>query len=377
MKRAFLGLATALLSLSMGLSGAQAADTIKIGVAGAHSGDLASYGVPSLNAAEIVAEKVNKAGGINGKMIELVKGDDQCKPELATNVATKLLSDHVAAVMGHICSGATKASLALYNEAHIISMSPSATTPGLTANGANPMFLRTIAKDDSQALVTSNFMLKELKVKKVAYLHDNGDYGKGFADMNRANLEKAGVETVLFEAITPDAVDFSSIVKKLRHAKADILVFGGYQPTASKLLQQMRRAKVMTPVMGPDGLKDDAFIKMAGKDAEGVYCSYPKDTSSLPLYKEARQAHLDKYKTEPGSFYYFAYSAMLCIVNAIKEAGSTDTDKILEVLHTKHVDTPIGSLVFNKSGDAAGLGMSIYQIKDGKFVETPYSITID
>ncbi len=376
MKRAFLGLATALLSLSMGIS-AQAADTIKIGVAGAHSGDLASYGVPSLNAAEIVAEKVNKAGGINGKMIELVKGDDQCKPELATNVATKLLSDHAVAVMGHICSGATKASLALYNEAHIISMSPSATTPGLTANGSNPMFLRTIAKDDSQALVTSNFMLKELKVKKVAYLHDNGDYGKGFADMNRANLEKAGVETVLFEAITPDAVDFSSIVKKLRHAKADILVFGGYQPTASKLLQQMRRAKVMTPVMGPDGLKDDAFIKMTGKDAEGVYCSYPKDTSSLPLYKEARQAHLDKYKTEPGSFYYFAYSAMLCLVNAIKESGSTDTDKMLEVLHTKHVETPIGSLVFNKSGDAAGLGMSIYQIKDGKFVETPYSITID
>ena len=376
MKRAFLGLATALMTLSMGFS-AQAADTIKIGVAGAHSGDLASYGVPSLNAAEIVAEKVNKAGGINGKMIELVKGDDQCKPELATNVATKLLSDHVAAVMGHICSGATKASLALYNEAHIISMSPSATTPGLTAGGSNPMFLRTIAKDDSQALVTSNFMLKELKVKKVAYLHDNGDYGKGFADMNRANLEKAGVETVLFEAITPDAVDFSSIVKKLRHAKADILVFGGYQPTASKLLQQMRRAKVMTPVMGPDGLKDDAFIKMTGKDAEGVYCSYPKDTSTLPLYKEARQAHLDKYKTEPGSFYYFAYSAMLCLVNAIKEAGTTDTDKMLEVLHTKHVDTPIGSLVFNKSGDAAGLGMSIYQIKDGKFVETPYSITID
>ena len=376
MKRAFLGLATALMTLSMGFS-AQAADTIKIGVAGAHSGDLASYGVPSLNAAKLVADKVNKAGGINGKQIELVIGDDQCKPELATNVATKLLSDHVAAVMGHICSGATKASLALYNEAHVISMSPSATTPGLTAGGSNPMFLRTIAKDDSQAMVTSKFMLEELKVKKVAYLHDNGDYGKGFADMNRANLEKAGVETVLFEAITPDAVDFSSIVKKLRHAKADILVFGGYQPTASKLLQQMRRAKVMTPVMGPDGLKDDAFIKMTGKDAEGVYCSYPKDTSSLPLYKEARQAHLDKYKTEPGSFYYFAYSAMLCLVNAIKEAGTTDTDKMLEVLHTKHVDTPIGSLVFNKSGDAAGLGMSIYQIKDGKFVETPYSITID
>ncbi|MDO5538248.1 MAG: branched-chain amino acid ABC transporter substrate-binding protein [Desulfovibrionaceae bacterium] len=376
MKRALLGVAAALVTLSLAAP-VQAADTIKIGIGGAHSGDLASYGVPSLNAAKIVTAKVNAAGGLLGKQIELVVGDDQCKPELGTNVATKLISDEVAVVMGHICSGATKASMALYNEAHIISMSPSATTPGLTAGGANPMFFRTIAKDDAQAQLTSSFMLKELKVKKVAYLHDNGDYGKGFADMNREKLEAAGVETVLFEAITPDAVDFSPIVRKLRRAKADIIVFGGYQPTASKLLQQMRRDRVMTPVIGPDGLKDDAFIKMAGKAAEGVYCSYPKDTASLPIYQEARQGHIDMFKTEPGSFYYNAYSAMLCLVNAIKEAGSTDTDKLIEVLRTKRVDTPLGSIVFNKDGDAAGLALSVYVIKDGKFQETNYNITLD
>ncbi len=341
---------------------APAADTIKIGVAGAHSGDLASYGVPPLNAAKIVAAKVNASGGLLGRQIELVLGDDQCKPELGTNVATKLISDKVDVVMGHICSGATKASLALYNEAGIISMSPSATTPGLTADGANPMFLRSIAKDDAQAKLTSSFMLNELKVKRVAYLHDNGDYGKGFADMNRAELEAAGVETVLFEAVTPDAVDFSPIVTKLRRAKADIVVFGGYQPTASKLLQQMRRDRVKTPVIGPDGLKDVAFIKMAGAAAEGVYCSYPKDTASLPIYQEARQAHIDMFKSEPGSFYYNAYAAMLALVNAIRVSGSTETGKLLEALHTTPVDTPLGSLVFNKNGDASGLAMAVYVV---------------
>ena len=376
MKRALFSVAALALSLLMAAP-LQAADTIKIGVAGAHSGDLASYGVPSLNAAKVVVAKVNAAGGLLGKQLELDIADDQCKPELATNAATKLISDKVAVVMGHICSGPTKASLPLYNDARIISMSPSATTPGLSANGANPMFFRTIAKDDDQAKLTSRFMLESLKAKKVADIHDNGDYGKGFCDNNRALMEAGGASTVLFEAITPDAVDFSPIVRKLRRAKADIIVFGGYQPTASKLLQQMRRDRVKTPVIGPDGLKDDAFIKMAGKAAEGVYCSYPKDTASLPVYKEARQGHIDMFNSEPGSFYYNAYAAMLALVNGIKEAGSTETDKIIAALQTKPVDTPLGTLKFSKSGDATGLALSIYVIKNGKFEETDYSVTLD
>ena len=70
-----------------------AADTIKIGVPGAHSGDLVSYGMPSLNAARIVADEYNAKGGILGKQIEIIAEDDQCKPELGTNAATKVLSE--------------------------------------------------------------------------------------------------------------------------------------------------------------------------------------------------------------------------------------------------------------------------------------------
>lgn len=356
---------------------ASAEETIKIGVAGAHSGDLASYGVPSLNAAKVVIADVNAKGGVLGRQLELISQDDQCKPELATNAATKLISDKVAVVMGHICSGPTKATLPLYTEAKMVSMSPSATTPALTEGANNPYFFRTIANDKAQARLTSDFILKGLKAKKVAYLHDNSEYGKGFVDGNRSVLEKSNVETVLYEAVTPDAVDFSAVVRKLRRAKPDLLVFGGYQPTASKLLQQMRRDRVTTPMLGPDGLKDDAFIKMAGKDSEGVYTSYPKDTSDLQAYKQAREGHVKMFGSGPGSFYYNAYAAMVALVNAIEKAGSIDTDKIVEALHTCPVDTPLGTLIFSKTGDAAGMALSIYQIKDGKFVELDYSITLE
>ena len=102
---------------------------IKLGVAGAHSGDLASYGIPSINAAKLVVEEINAKGGVLGRKIELFIEDDACKPEIATNTATKLISQQVHAVLGHICSGATKAALGIYKDSNIICMSPSQPIP--------------------------------------------------------------------------------------------------------------------------------------------------------------------------------------------------------------------------------------------------------
>lgn len=110
--------------LTLVTSTAFGADTVKIGVAGAHTGDLASYGLPTVNAAKLVAKDVNAKGGIDGKMIELLIQDEECKPEKATNAATKLVSDGAVVVVGHICSGATKAALPIYTENNIVTMSP-------------------------------------------------------------------------------------------------------------------------------------------------------------------------------------------------------------------------------------------------------------
>ena len=140
-KRLFAAAAGLIFAVAVPVS-ALAADTIKIGVAGPHSGDLASYGLPSVNAAKIVADKINAQGGINGMKIELLVEDTVCKPEVATNTATKLISDGAQLVLGGICSGSTKAALPIYNDAGILVMSPSATNPALTQSGDYPNFLQ-------------------------------------------------------------------------------------------------------------------------------------------------------------------------------------------------------------------------------------------
>lgn len=351
-------------------STALSAETIKIGIAGAHTGDLASYGLPTVKAAELIAKSVNAKGGILGKKIELIIEDEACKPELATNVATKLVSAKANAIIGHICSGATKAALRTYKDARIIVISPSATSPELSLSGQYPNFHRTIAPDDAQARLVVDFALKTLKLKKFAVLHDKGDYGKGFAEYAKKFLEESkDSKVVLYEGITPGAVDYSAIVQKIKYSGADAVVYGGYHPEAASVVQLMRKRNMKTVFISDDGVKDQTFIKVAAAAAEGVYASGPKDTTNNPLAITAINEYKKAYGAEPGAFYLNAYSAMLAIVNAITKAKSTEYKAVHKALRTYFTDTPLGKIKFNDRGDAIGVGFSMYQVRKGVYVE--------
>ncbi|MDP3283777.1 MAG: branched-chain amino acid ABC transporter substrate-binding protein [Desulfobacterales bacterium] len=348
------------------------AGPIKLGVAGPHSGDLASYGIPTLRAAELVVKDINAKGGILGRQVQILKEDDVCKPEVATNTATKLVTEKVNVVLGHVCSGATKPALGIYKDAKIIAMSPAATNPALTQSGDYPNFFRTIASDDTQAKVEVDFAFDVLKLKKIAILHDKGDYGKGLAEFAKGFVEKSGGkgEVVLFEGITPGAVDYSAVVQKIKKSGAEAVIYGGYHPEASKIVAQMRKKNMKIEFISDDGVKDDTFIKVAKEYAEGVYATGPKDTSKNPMAIAANDAHKKAYNNEdPGAFYLNAYAATQALLNAIQKAGSTDYDAVKKALTTEKVDTPIGQISFDERGDAIGVGFSMYQVQKGVYVE--------
>lgn len=363
--------ALALVASVVTAGGQGESEAIRIGVAGAHSGDLASFGLPTVNAAEIIAERVNAEGGLLGRQIELIVEDDQCQADIATNTAAKLVGDGVAAVLGHICSGATRSALGIYTGENIIAISPSATSPTLTQSGEFPSFFRTIAPDDAQGELQAQFAAEGLGVASVAILHDGGDYGRGLADFARASLEAnyPGVEVLLYEGVTVNAVDYSAIINRVAASGAEAVIFGGYHPEASRLVSQMRTQGIELPFLSGDGVKDDAFIGVAGDDAEGVYATGPMDTAGNPIADQARQAHIDAYGEEPGPFFMNAYAAMLAIVNAIEAAGSTDADAIMDALRSESVDTPLGSISFDGRGDAQGVGFAVFQVQSGVYVE--------
>ncbi len=352
------------------LTSKSAGETIKIGVAGPHSGDLAPYGIPTKEALQMLVEDVNAAGGVLGKPVELLPMDDQCKPEIATNVATSMVSKGASVVVGHICSGATKAALGIYLESGVIAISPSATNPPLTKSGEYPNFFRTIAPDDLQGQLAARFVTETLGAKKVAILHDKGDYGKGFADFAKIAFDADGkVAVVLYEGVTPGAMDYSAVIQKIRREEADVVVFGGYHPEASKLISQMKKKRVDIPFIGPDGIKGEGFLDIAGKDAEGVYATGPMDVSKYQLNQKIRGAYIDKYGKEPGTFFDQGVSAWQAALNAIRIAGSTDSEAIAQALKENPVDTSVGRIKFDQNGDAEGVGFSVYQVQKGEFIQ--------
>lgn len=367
--RQFLVLAV-IVAFMAGSGTAMASETIKLGVVGPHSGDLASYGIPTIKAAELVVKEVNAKGGVLGKQVELLVEDDVCQPQVATNTATKMVSEGVHFVLGHICSGATKAALGIYKDAGIPAISPSATNPDLTQSGDYPNFFRTIASDDAQARLQVDFALDVLKVNKIAVLHDKGDYGKGLAEFAKAFLEAdPRAEVVLYEGITPGAVDYSAVVQKIRRSNAEAVIYGGYHPEASKLITQMRKRRMDTIFISDDGVKDDTFIKVAGEFAEGVYATGPKDVSHNPMAIAANQAHQQAYGADPGAFFLNAYAATIALLNAFEQAGSTDYAAVTDALRKHDAETPLGAIRFDERGDAIGVGFSMYQVQNGVYVE--------
>jgi branched-chain amino acid transport system substrate-binding protein len=118
-----------------------------------------------------------------------------------------------------------------------------------------------------------------------------------------------------------------------------------------------------------DGVKDETFIKVAKKYAEGVYATGPMDVSKNPMALAANEAHKKAYGEDPGAFFLNAYSAALALLNAIEKAGSTDYDAVEKALRTEYVETPLGKIRFDEKGDALGVGFSMYQVKNGEYVE--------
>jgi len=368
MKSFVKSLLLALFALALVAAPGFSGDTIKIGAGGVVSGDLAPYGISAVRGYELAVEDINAKGGILGKKVELLIGDDVCKPEIAVNMAMKLVSDGAQMIVGHVCSGATLAANKVYKDAKLLVVSPASTNDGLTFSGENPNFFRTISYDGAQAVLMTQIAIEQLKVKKVALIHDKGDYGRGQMELVKASFEKkGGVEVVLFEGVTTGAVDYTAIVQKIKRSKADVTLWGGYHSDASKIVQLLVKKRVKTTFFGGDGIIGDNFTTLAGKYSEGVYATGPDDTSSNPLYQALLKKHQKKYSEDPGTFCMQGYACIQALAKAAEKAGSLDYDKMRAALLSQKVDTPLGKIGFDKRGDVVGVGFSAYKVIDGKY----------
>lgn len=358
----------------LGLSSlAGAVDTVKIGVAGPMTGGYAAFGEQFWRGASQAAEDINAAGGIDGKQIELVKGDDACEPKQATAVANRLLDqDKVAAVVGHFCSSSTIPASEVYADAGVLVITPGSTNPQVTERGL-PTVFRMCGRDDQQGPLAADFIVNELKAKKIAVVHDKDTYGQGIADAMRARLKELNADdrVVLYEGLTRGEKDFNALVTKIKAADADTVYFGGLYNEAGPLLRQLREQGLKVNFLSGDGSLDPAIVTTAGgpQFVEGAYMTSVREArniaSSQEVVKKMKEAGFD-----PAGFTLYAYAALEAIAASMNGAKTGDGMKLAEWLKAHTVPTVLGPKTWDAKGDLNETSFSLFVWgPDGNYTE--------
>lgn len=363
MKKTLLALAvTATIAFS-----ANAADTIKVALAGPTTGPVTQYGTMQNIGAKMAIEKLNAAGGMNGKQLEAVIYDDACEPKQAVTVANKIVHDGIRFVIGHLCSSSTIPAAKIYDEEGIVMITAASTSPELSEKGYTTTF-RTIGLDSQTTPIAAKYIVEQLKPKKIAVLHDKQQYGQGLAEGVRAELKKLGRDVDFYEGVNKGQTDFSALITKMKKEGIDFVYWGGYHPEFGLIVRQGADQGFTPQYMGSDGIANDDVFAIAGDAAKDILVTIPTDFTTKPENAELVKAFKDKGEDPTGPFVMPAYSAMKVIVDTANELGSDDSEEIAEKIHSGEVyKTPIGDISFQENGDLKSFPFAVYVMnKDGK-----------
>lgn len=364
MKRLLIVGLLCLAALGCSKQGGKEAAVIKIGAAGQLTGAEAVFGADMLNGVKLAVEEWNAKGGVLGKKIEVVAGDDQAEPRQAVAVANKFVAEGVAGVVGHFNSSCSIPASEVYNKAGIPQISHASTNPKLTDQGFGNVF-RVCGRDDQQGKVAADYAVQKLKVKKVAIVHDKTTYGEGFANEFKKGLG-SGVQVVLFEGITKGEKDYSPVVTKIKSASPDLIFFGGIYNEGGLLVKQYKAVGGTAPFIGGDGIMSEEMLKIGGPGTEGTYATFGPDTKEVASAKGFNDSYRKKFG-EPGVYSVYAYDAANILLQSIQKAGSIENAKVVAAVKATDYNGALGHIQFDAKGDVKESPYVIWKVVNGKW----------
>ncbi len=349
------------------------ASEIVIGVAGPMTGDQSKLGGDVERGTRLAVEEWNARGGINGKKILLSVGDDQHDPKQAVSVANKLVNSGIVGVVGHFNSSASIPASAVYNGAGVPMITPASTNPRLTDQGFWNVF-RVCGRDDQQGKVAADLVGKQLKLKRVAILHDKTTYGQGLAEEFRKSLAAYPEVTVVsFDGITQGDKDFRGILTSLKGNKPELFFFGGVFPEGGQLAKQAKEVGLTAPMLSGDGVIDPKFIEIAGAAAEGTYLTFTADPEKMPQAKGFLEKYKAKYGNELAPYAIYSYDSanilLTSLAEAEKEGKLKDGKRVAEIVRNVKYDGALGHIEFDAKGDVKKSPYIVWITQNGKFEE--------
>jgi branched-chain amino acid transport system substrate-binding protein len=374
------------LSAALFAAPALAADkTIKIGNVEPLSGPSASVGVQGKQAREMAIEEINAAGGIKslgGAKLELVYADSKSDPTVGVTETERLINtEKVNLMTGCWNSAVTYPATQVAERYGIPFVVPVAVRDTITERGFKNVFR--IAAKDSWWVRDQFRFLKDMqeetgvKLQKIAFVFENGDWGTGFAEKWRELAKKDGYEVVLDEPYPSTATDLTPVVTKLKAAKPDIVMLVSNAADAILLTNTMAEMQVKPKVVlaSGGGHADPKFLENTDTNALGIFDEVEWNTDvNKPAAKPANEKFKKKYGYDMTGESVDAYVAMYVVADALERAASTDPAKIRDALAATNLTTGPGMIVsydgvqFDETGQNKNAGIVIVQVAnvDGK-----------
>ncbi len=334
----------------------------------------AEDGLPARRGVELAVKEINQAGGINGRPLEVIFEDEKDSPTQAVNAVQKLINvDKVVAIVGPMTSGATLAAAPTANEAKIVMVSPTATSPKVS--GAGAYIYRGCSRIDKQSEALTKYVAEKFKPKTVGILYSNEPYGKGCYELFSKDFEKLGIKVAAVESFMRGAKDFRAQLTNLKAANPDILFIPGYYQETAPAAVQARQLGLNQRIIGVYGDIAPIYIQLAGKAAEGhlVASEYDEDYDT-PKNKKFKEAYYNLVKSlanEPVNIMFAAltYDMTHLVAEGMKKYGPTPEGIKKYLDEVKDFDGVTGKLSFDQNHDVVKGEVALFEVKNGKYVK--------
>ena len=334
---------------------AQSGAQVKIGAFGPMSGNAAAQGQSIRESVEMVVKLKNGAGGLLGRPIEVVIGDDAGKPEEAAVVARRFAArDQVTLAIGSVSSPASLAAAQVFREEEVPQIVVSGTAQRITTQG-NQWVFRSAVPDRKLVSDMVDFINEKMpNLKRFGFLFVNDDFGKGGYDAFVEASKKYGMSIAAEERYSRGDLDFTAQLTRIRSSNPDALVEWSRYTEGALIHRQIKQMGWEVPRFGSDGIAPPAFLELAKEAANGVI--YPTHFSpATSANSPAAQAFIDfmqkTYNKPPDYVHAQAFDAINIAIAAIERAKSNDRTAVRDALRQTNHQSVRGPFKFDEKGD--------------------------
>ena len=352
---------------TIGGCGKKQNDVIKIGADLVLSGNVAYFGENIQKSMLLAAEEINSKGGIKGKQLKIIFKDNEKVSQRNISAFRELVDIEKVPVVISMLSPLSVPLRPIADSKKVLLISTIVSYPNFTEG--YHYVLRDFISSDIESQTMAEFIFNEKKIKKLACLYVDDDYGRGAFEVLKHTFENLGGRVVASDGFAQNRLEFRNILHKFYANEPEAFYLVGREQSFAVAIKQIRETGFKGNIFTCISLNSPNVLKLLGDIKEGIYFTnihYYPDNPSNEIEKHFINAFEKKYKEVPNYLAVYGYDIVYYLKSAIEEVGFTP-DEIVKGLINKRFNSIRGSIFIGEDKDVQSK-IDICQVRNGKFI---------